>query len=76
MSANASTSPISRPYMTVDVFTQTALLGNPVAVVLNADGLSDAQMQAFARWTNLSETTFVMQPSAQGLAATHLYACG
>ena len=55
--------------MTVDVFTQTSLLGNPVAVVLNADGLSDAQMQAFARWTNLSETTFVMQPSAQGLAA-------
>ena len=69
MSANVSTSPISRPYMTVDVFTQTALLGNPVAVVLNADGLSDAQMQAFARWTNLSETTFVMQPSADGLAA-------
>lgn len=55
--------------MTVDVFTQTALLGNPVAVVLGADGLSDAQMQAFARWTNLSETTFVMQPSDQGLAA-------
>ena len=69
MSANASTRPISRPYMTVDVFTQNALLGNPVAVMLNADGLSDAQMQAFARWTNLSETTFVMQPSAQGLAA-------
>lgn len=55
--------------MTVDVFTQTALLGNPVAVVLNADGLSDAKMQAFARWTNLSETTFVMRPSADGLAA-------
>ena len=38
--------------MTVDVFTHTALLGNPVAVVLGADGLSDAQMQAFARWTH------------------------
>nr|WP_255576103.1 PhzF family phenazine biosynthesis protein [Comamonas sp. Y33R10-2] len=73
MSAPAPTlahaSPIARPYMTVDVFTQTALLGNPVAVVLQADGLSDAQMQAFARWTNLSETTFVMQPSAEGKAA-------
>ena len=69
MSANVSTSPLSRPTMTVDVFTQTSLLGNPVAVVLNADGLSDAQMQAFARWTNLSETTFVMRPSAEGLAA-------
>lgn len=55
--------------MTVDVFTQTALQGNPVAVVLHADGLSDAQMQAFARWTNLSETTFVLQPTAEGLAA-------
>ena len=55
--------------MTVDVFTQTALRGNPVAVVLHADGLSDAQMQAFARWTNLSETTFVLQPTAEGQAA-------
>lgn len=55
--------------MTVDVFTHTALLGNPVAVVLGADGLSDAQMQAFARWTNLSETTFVLQPSTAALAA-------
>jgi hypothetical protein len=51
--------------MTVDVFTHTALLGNPVAVVLGADGLSDAQMQAFARWTNLSETTFVLQPTPE-----------
>nr|WP_059441427.1 PhzF family phenazine biosynthesis protein [Comamonas sp. E6] len=69
MSASAHTSPLSRPYMTVDVFTHTALLGNPVAVVLGADGLSDAQMQAFARWTNLSETTFVLQPTPEGLAA-------
>lgn len=37
--------------------------GNPLAVVLDATGLSDAQMQAFARWTNLSETTFVLPPS-------------
>ncbi|MEG0938050.1 MAG: PhzF family phenazine biosynthesis protein [Comamonas sp.] len=69
MSAPALIAPSSRPYMTVDVFTQTALLGNPVAVVLNADGLSDAQMQAFACWTNLSETTFVLHPSAEGQAA-------
>jgi PhzF family phenazine biosynthesis protein len=67
--------------MTVDVFTHTALLGNPVAVVLGADGLSDAQMQAFARWTNLSETTFVLQPSPKAgrrgrLPAAHLHACG
>ena len=68
MSATASIA-LSRPTMTVDVFTQTALLGNPVAVVLGADGLSDAQMQAYARWTNLSETTFVMQPTPEGLAA-------
>ena len=67
MSAPAPHIALSRPYMTVDVFTHTALLGNPVAVVLGADGLSDAQMQAFARWTNLSETTFVLQPSTAAL---------
>ena len=69
MSAHAATSPLFRPYMTVDVFTHTALRGNPVAVVLHADGLSDAQMQAFAGWTHLSETTFVLQPTAEGQAA-------
>jgi trans-2,3-dihydro-3-hydroxyanthranilate isomerase len=46
----------------VDVFTDRALAGNPLAVVLDADGLSTAQMQAIARETNLSETTFVMPP--------------
>ena len=46
----------------VDVFSSVALKGNPVAVVLNADSLSDAQMADFARWTNLSETTFVLKP--------------
>ena len=45
MSAPASLAALSRPYMTVDVFTSTALLGNPVAVVLGADGLDDAQMR-------------------------------
>jgi PhzF family phenazine biosynthesis protein len=52
-----------RPYREVDVFTTTPYLGNPVAVVLDADGLTTEQMQAFARWTNLSETTFVLPPT-------------
>jgi PhzF family phenazine biosynthesis protein len=46
----------------VDVFSTVALKGNPVAVVLNADSLTDQQMADFARWTNLSETTFVLKP--------------
>ena len=48
----------------IDVFSSIALKGNPVAVVLNADSLSDAQMADFARWTNLSETTFVLKPQS------------
>lgn len=51
-----------RPFKQVDVFTTTPYLGNPVAVVLEGDGLSDAEMASFARWTNLSETTFVLPP--------------
>ncbi|OIJ26356.1 phenazine biosynthesis protein PhzF [Nocardioides luteus] len=47
----------------VDVFTHEPLLGNPVAVVHGADDLSDEQMAAFARWTNLSETTFLVAPT-------------
>ncbi|CAM3085689.1 phenazine biosynthesis protein PhzF [Pseudomonas floridensis] len=47
----------------VDVFSDQPLLGNPLAVVLGADGLSDEQMAAFARWTNLSETTFLLKPA-------------
>jgi PhzF family phenazine biosynthesis protein len=50
----------------VDVFTDTPYVGNPVAVVLGADGLSDEQMQQFANWTNLSETTFVLPPRDAG----------
>jgi len=46
----------------VDVFTATALRGNPLAVVHGAAGLADADMAAFARWTNLSETTFLLPP--------------
>ncbi|WP_040766441.1 PhzF family phenazine biosynthesis protein [Tsukamurella sp. 1534] len=47
----------------VDVFSEEPLLGNPVAVVHDADGLTDEQMAAFARWTNLSETTFLLRPT-------------
>lgn len=50
-------------YKVVDVFTSQPLLGNPVAVVLDADGLSTETMQAIANWTNLSETTFVSRPT-------------
>jgi PhzF family phenazine biosynthesis protein len=48
----------------VDAFTSRPLFGNPVAVVLGADGLADEQMQHLAHWTNLSETTFVLKPTS------------
>jgi len=54
---------MTRRYTEVDVFTDAPLLGNPLAVVHDAQGLSDEQMQAFARWTNLSETTFLLPPT-------------
>jgi trans-2,3-dihydro-3-hydroxyanthranilate isomerase len=49
-------------FRTVDVFTGTQFAGNPLAVVLNAEGLSTAQMQAIAAEFNLAETTFVLPP--------------
>ena len=52
-----------RRFSQVDVFTKVAFKGNPVAVVLDGDGLSAAEMQGFANWTNLSETTFVLPAS-------------
>ena len=54
---------MNRRFTQVDVFTDTALRGNPLAVVHDAQGLIDAQMQAFANWTNLSETTFLLPPT-------------
>jgi PhzF family phenazine biosynthesis protein len=54
---------VFRPFAEVDVFAESAFLGNPVAVVLDADGLTVEEMQRVARWTNLSETTFVVAPS-------------
>jgi PhzF family phenazine biosynthesis protein len=55
---------MQRRFQQVDVFTARPCAGNPVAVVLEADGLSDAEMAQIARWTNLSETTFVLPPTA------------
>ena len=58
----------TRVFQQVDVFTDTAFLGNPLAVVLDGTDLSDAQMQTFSRWTQLSETTFVLPPTPEGAA--------
>ena len=53
----------TRRFMQLDVFSDRPLLGNPLAVVIDGDGLDDLTMQAFARWTNLSETTFLLPPT-------------
>jgi len=55
--------PELRRFLQVDVFTATPLKGNALAVVVDGAGLSDADMAAFARWTNLSETTFLLPPT-------------
>jgi PhzF family phenazine biosynthesis protein len=52
-----------REFRQVDVFSSEPLKGNPVAVVHDADGVSDEEMRRFAHWTNLSETTFLLPPS-------------
>jgi PhzF family phenazine biosynthesis protein len=54
---------MQRPFRQIDVFTTVPYRGNPVAVVLDARDLDSEQMQRFAHWTNLSETTFVLQPN-------------
>jgi PhzF family phenazine biosynthesis protein len=54
----------SRRFKQVDVFTQKPFLGNPVGVVIDADGLKTEEMQRIAAWTNLSETTFVFPASS------------
>ena len=53
----------TRPFHQVDVFSDQAYRGNPLAVVLDGEGLSPDQMQRFANWTNLSETTFLLPPT-------------
>ena len=54
---------MQRRFHQLDVFSAVPLKGNPLAVVHSAQGLSDATMAAFARWTNLSETTFLLPPT-------------
>ena len=53
----------SHPFRQVDVFTDKPLLGNPVAVVHDAEGISTEQMHAFTSWTNLSEATYLLPPA-------------
>jgi len=55
-----------RGFAQVDVFGEQPGRGNPVAVVIDGDGLDDAAMHAFAAWTNLSETTFLLPPTTRG----------
>jgi PhzF family phenazine biosynthesis protein len=57
---------VTRPISQVDVFTSVPYRGNPVAVVLDGAGLSTEEMQRFAHWMNLSETTFVLPPTTGG----------
>jgi len=55
----------TRPFAQVDVFSPVPYLGNPLAVILDATDLTDADLQRIARWTNLSETTFVLAPTVE-----------
>jgi PhzF family phenazine biosynthesis protein len=57
--------PRQHPFAQVDVFSPTAYLGNPVAVILDAEDLDHQDMHRIARWTNLSETTFVLPPTTR-----------
>jgi PhzF family phenazine biosynthesis protein len=59
----------TRPFKQVDVFTATPYFGNPLAVVLDGSDLTTEDMQRFAQWTNLSETTFVLPPTPSAKAA-------
>lgn len=54
----------SRRFTQLDVFADRPGAGNPLAVVIDADGIDDQSMQAFANWTNLSETTFLLPPTS------------
>jgi PhzF family phenazine biosynthesis protein len=57
---------VRRRFRQIDVFGSGPFTGNGLAVVLDGEGLSDDQMQSFARWTNLAETTFVTEPDQDG----------
>lgn len=67
---STSESPMTRRYAILDVFTDTPLAGNPLAVVLDAEGLDDARMQAIAAEFNLSETVFVLPATRPAHRAT------
>jgi PhzF family phenazine biosynthesis protein len=56
---------MARRFRQIDVFGSGQCSGNPVAVVLDAEGMGDEEMQRFARWTNLAETTFVLAPTLE-----------
>lgn len=60
---------LQRGFKQIDVFTDVPYLGNPLAVVMDGDGLDTAAMQHFTNWTNLSECTFLLPPTPQGAAA-------
>lgn len=66
MTRTASCSARRRPFAQVDVFSAEPYRGNPLAVVGEAEGLTGEQMQRFANWTNLAETTFLLPPSDSG----------
>jgi PhzF family phenazine biosynthesis protein len=57
---------MKRRFKQIDVFGRRNFAGNPVAVILDAAGLSSREMAAISRWTNLSETTFVLPPERGG----------
>ncbi|MDQ0680846.1 PhzF family phenazine biosynthesis protein [Arthrobacter pascens] len=63
MSQNPAPTSRRRSFAQVDVFTAEPYRGNPLAVVVDAEGLTTGQMQQFANWTNLSETTFLLPPT-------------
>lgn len=58
-----------RPFKQMDVFTAVPYVGNPLAVVLDGADLNDDEMQGFARWNNLSETTYLLPPTPKAAAA-------
>ena len=59
---------MQRRYRVLDVFAERPPAGNPLAVVIDGDDLDDERMQAYANWTNLSETTFLLPPTEAGAA--------
>jgi PhzF family phenazine biosynthesis protein len=56
---------LGRRFVQLDVFTDVPLRGNPLAVVVDGEGITDDEMTRFANWTNLSETTFLLPPTSE-----------